>query len=137
MVLEGTSVLVVDDDEDTLEILSFLIGEQGGTVRSAVDAAQALEKLAMWTPDIVVLDISMPGMDGYGLLAAIRRIDRLADTPAIALTAHVFGEDRRRCLEAGFAAHVSKPCDTNKLLSVVASLVSGPSSSKAKALSRP
>jgi CheY-like chemotaxis protein len=119
MTLEGTSVLLVDDDEDTLEILSFLIGQQGGTVRSAANAKDALEKLAAWTPDVILLDISMPGVDGYDLLASIKKIARLADTPAVALTAHAFSEDRRRCIEAGFAVHVSKPYHADAVLGLV------------------
>jgi CheY-like chemotaxis protein len=122
MTLGGTSVLLVDDDEDTLEILTFLIVEQGGTVRSATSAEQALQKLDTWAPDVIVIDIAMPGMDGYQLLAAIKKITRLVETPTIALTAQGLSEHRRRCLEAGFTEHVAKPYHADALLRLMASI---------------
>ena len=71
--LNGTSVLIVDNDVDSLDIVELIIAEQGGTVRSATSGREVLEVLRTWRPDIILLDISMPEMDGYDLLAAIRR----------------------------------------------------------------
>lgn len=70
--LDGITVLVADDDPDNLEIVRFLVGQEGGTVRGAKNAREALELLLTFTPDVLVLDISMPDIDGYELLATIR-----------------------------------------------------------------
>jgi CheY-like chemotaxis protein len=120
--LDGTGVLVADDDADNLEILQYLIGRQGGTVRSAGSARDALEMLLTWTPDLLVLDISMPDIDGYELLQTIRGVARLRSVPAVAVTAHAYEQDKRRCLEAGFVEHVPKPYDPESLIDLLAGL---------------
>jgi CheY-like chemotaxis protein len=122
--LAGTAVLVVDDDADSLEILAYLVGQEGGTVRGASSAREALELLLTWTPDVLLLDISMPEIDGYELLSTIRGVARLRDVPAIAVTAHAYETDKQRCIEAGFAEHISKPYDGAALLELVARLAS-------------
>ncbi len=118
--LDGTEILAADDDADNLEILQYLIGQQGGVVRTARTAAEALELLLVWTPDILVFDISMPDMDGYQLLETIRGVARLRAVPAMAVTAHAYESDKERCLAAGFAAHVSKPYDPGALIELLA-----------------
>jgi CheY-like chemotaxis protein len=118
--LDGTAILAADDDADNLEILQYLIGQQGGVVRTARTAAEALELLLVWTPDILVFDISMPDMDGYQLLETIRGVARLRGVPAMAVTAHAYESDKARCLAAGFAAHVSKPYDPGALIELLA-----------------
>lgn len=120
--LGGTSVLVADDDADSLEILQLLIGEQGGAVRAAGTAREALEVLLTWTPHLLVLDISMPDMDGYALLETIRCVPRLRAVPAVAVTAHAYESDKRRCIEAGFVEHIPKPFDPTLLIDVLAGL---------------
>ena len=120
--LNGTSVLVADDDADNLEILSFLIGLEGGTVRGARTAREALELLLTWTPDVLLLDISMPEMDGYELLAAIRGVQRFREIPAVAVTAHAYEHDKQRAKDAGFAEHITKPYDAATLIGLVEKL---------------
>ena len=121
--LAGTVVLVADDHSDRLEILTYLVSAEGGIVRSARTAREVLELLLTLTPDLMLLDISMPDIDGYELLATIRGIDRLRDVPAVAVTAHAYQDDKRRCAEAGFAEHIGKPYDPGALMDVVARLV--------------
>jgi len=120
--LDGTAVLIADDDADNREILQYLIGQQGGTVRSAATAHDALEMLDTWTPDLMVLDISMPDIDGYQLLQTIRGVARLRTVPAVAVTAHAFERDKLRCIEAGFVKHVPKPYDPTVLIELLAGL---------------
>jgi CheY-like chemotaxis protein len=120
--LDGTAILVADDDADNREILQYLIGQQGGTVRSAGTARDALEMLNTWTPDLLVLDISMPDIDGYQLLRAIRGDARLRSVPAVAVTAHAYERDKLRCIEAGFVEHVPKPYDPAVLIDILAGL---------------
>jgi CheY-like chemotaxis protein len=120
--LAGTSVLLVDDDADNSELLALYVEAQGADVRTAESARAALELLKTWKPDVMLLDISMPEMDGYDLLKAIRLDPTLRDTPAIAVTAHAFERDKRRAAQATFSAHVSKPYDCEALLYIVEKL---------------
>jgi CheY-like chemotaxis protein len=117
--LAGTAVLVVDDDPDNVELLAFALEYAGGTVRSAKDGLVALEVLGTWVPDILLIDLAMPGMDGYELLATIRSSRTLRRIPAVAVTAHAFDADKDRCIDAGFAQHVTKPVDVAELLVLV------------------
>ncbi len=124
--LNDLSVLVVDDDPDSSEAVRVLLQHSGAEVRVAASAAQALDVLAHWLPDVIVSDIAMPGNDGYMLLAQIRgATGDLGRVPAIALTAYGSTEDRARMLAAGFQMQVTKPADPTQLVAAVASLAAG------------
>jgi CheY-like chemotaxis protein len=120
--LAGTSLLVVDDDADGLALLEFVVELAGATVRSASNARDALAALASFKPDVMLLDISLPEMDGYDLLKAIRRDPAMRSVPALAVTAHAYERDKQRAAEAGFSLHVSKPFDAEALVYLVATL---------------
>src|ERR1019366_4561139 len=115
--LAGVSVLLVDDEPDNSELLGLYVESQGASVRIASSAREALELVSSWK-----LDISMPEMDGYDLLKAIRRDPALRNTPAVAVTAHAFERDKRLAAQATFSAHVSKPYDCEALLYIVEKL---------------
>nr|MBA3241074.1 response regulator [Acidobacteriota bacterium] len=122
--LDGLRVLVVDDEADTLDLLSSLLERCGAEVTTAASAAEALESFAARTPEILISDIGMPGEDGYALIESIRALEaqRGGDrTPAIALTAYATVEDRVRALQAGFQVHVPKPIEPVELMAFVAS----------------
>jgi CheY-like chemotaxis protein len=124
--LAGIAVLLADDDADSREIVSFLLTQEGATVRSAQSAGEALELLIAWTPDVILLDIVMPVVDGYDLLSAIRHEPGLQDVPAVAITACAYPEDEARAFAAGFAAHVAKPFAGSDLLALVQRLAQRP-----------
>jgi PAS domain S-box-containing protein len=123
--LEGLRLLVVDDEQDTRELLVLILGRFGAEVKSCAAASEALEMLAEWKPDVLVSDIEMPGEDGYTFIRRVRSLDssRARNTPAIALTAYARVEDRMRALAAGFQMHVAKPVEPAELAVVIASLV--------------
>jgi CheY-like chemotaxis protein len=121
--LRDTNILVVDDDRDSRELLEYFITQEGAVVRKATNAREAMELLLSWTPDVLLLDISMPDMDGYELLQTIRGVNRLRGIPAVAVTAHAFERDKERSEKAGFAMHVSKPYDIAALVKVLGDLV--------------
>lgn len=108
-------ILVVDDDVDAAEALANLLRDYGQEVGTAHDGAEALDQARLRRPEIVLLDISMPEMDGYDVAKRIRGELGLGDALLVALTG--YGEDRHRRLarEAGFDQHVTKPVDTSKI----------------------
>jgi PAS domain S-box-containing protein len=123
--LQGIRVLVVDDDDDTREILRVMLSEEGASVISASSAAEALVQLQAEPPHVLISDIGMPFEDGFSLLRRVRSLppERGGDVPAIALTAYTRREDARAAEDAGFQLHVVKPIRPEQLLQAVRSCV--------------
>jgi CheY-like chemotaxis protein len=121
-VLTGARVLVVDDDEDTVQLFATALAACGADVVTATSAAEALRAIASQAPDVVVTDIAMPGADGYWLVREIRQLEDVhaRTVPVLAVTA--FGREhfRGRVLAAGFADHLEKPVDPEVLCLAVA-----------------
>ena len=122
--LDGLSVLVVDDEEDSRNVVDHMLREQGASVTTASSAIEALGVIPIGKPDVIVSDIGMPEMDGY---AFIRRVRKLASsqggrTPAVALTAYVRNDDAQRAFAAGFQMHVPKPVEPTQLARIVANV---------------
>jgi len=122
---DGLTVLAVDDDEDTLEALRLLLERYGARVRVATSGRDALDQLLRHRPDVLVADIGMPDLDGYGLIEQVRALDPDLGgrTPAVALTAHASLTDRLRALEAGYQHHLGKPVHPEDLAVVILSAV--------------
>ncbi|HYY56511.1 MAG TPA: ATP-binding protein [Pyrinomonadaceae bacterium] len=122
--LEGVSVLVVDNEHDARALVSEVLEQCGATVMTASSTAEALAVLEQAKPDVLVSDIGMPGEDGYDLIRRVRTLERERGgrLPAVALTAYVSEDDRRRALSAGYQEHVAKPVELKRLASLVASL---------------
>ena len=111
-------VLVVDDNVDAASLLAELCETMGHEVATAHDGPQALAALSTFTPDIAVLDIGLPVMDGYELAKRIR--EKLGATcRLVALTGYGQEHDRRRSTESGFAAHLVKPVDPMRILDLI------------------
>jgi PAS domain S-box-containing protein len=122
--LSGVRVLVVDDDEDSLNFARAVLENCGAQVATAVSAREALEAIKIRKPDVLVSDMGMPTQDGYNLIQQVRAIDGGAEIQAVALTAYARVEERVRALREGFQIHLPKPIDSAELVAVVASLVS-------------
>jgi CheY-like chemotaxis protein/anti-sigma regulatory factor (Ser/Thr protein kinase) len=122
--LDGLRLLVVDDEEDALGLVSEVLREQGADVHVAASAREALEKFARVRPDVVVSDIGMPEADGLSLIRKIRARppDQGGRTPAVALTAYARAEDAQRAFAAGYQMHVTKPVEPMQLATIVANL---------------
>jgi CheY-like chemotaxis protein len=106
-------VLIVDDHPDTVDCTELLLAFDGHDVETAKDGVQGIERAAVFRPDLVLLDLGMPVLDG---LAVARRIQGLALPPRpylVAVTGYARLEDKRRCAEAGFDLHISKPVDAD------------------------
>jgi PAS domain S-box-containing protein len=122
--LRGVRVLVVDDEEDTRELVRRLLADCQAEVVAVASAPAALDAVEHFRPDVLLSDIGMPQQDGYQLVRALRERDAEhgGRTPAAALTAFARPEDRIRALRAGYQMHVAKPVDASELITVVASL---------------
>jgi CheY-like chemotaxis protein len=122
--LDGVRLLVVDDDDDSRDLIGYMLEGQGATVACASSAGEALGMLEESPPDVLVSDIGMPDVNGYSLIRRVRRLpgERGGRTPAIALTAYARAEDGERAFAAGFQAHVTKPVDLGRLTALVANL---------------
>lgn len=120
-VLSGLSTLVVDDDQDSRELVSMVLRSSGAEVSEAGSAREALALLSAREISIVVSDLAMPEVDGYGLLRALRQGPAAAcKCPVVALSALAAAEDRDRALAAGFSAHAAKPIVPEELIKTVA-----------------
>ena len=123
--LKGISILVVEDDDDTRDLLKVLLETQGALVNATASVMEALQAYDQSRPDVIVADIGMPDYNGYTLIGRVRAPDREKGkiVPAIALTAFTTAIDRDTVLSAGFQVHMPKPFEPNRLISVIADLV--------------
>ncbi|SHN41880.1 PAS domain S-box-containing protein [Duganella sacchari] len=122
--LSGVQVLVVDDEDDARELIKRILNDCNAEVLTAATATEALNLLQHERPDLMVSDLGMPEVDGYGLLDRIRAMgpSRGGDLPAIALTAFARSEDRIKAMSSGFLAHIAKPVEPNELIAKVAAM---------------
>lgn len=123
--LNDVRVLTVDDDPDAREIVQRAFESCGATVITAASAPEAMERLMQNDVDVLLVDIAMPGEDGYTLIRKVRALPsaRKATVPAAALTAYAREDQRREALAAGFQVHIAKPLDPPELISSVARLL--------------
>src|SRR5262245_54626926 len=131
--LRGLKVLVVEDDDDTRELLRVLLQTNGADVTAVSSVPEALNVYDNGRPDVLVADIGMPEYNGYTLIGRVRARDREERgrmVPAIALTAYATATDRDTVLSAGFQVHVPKPFEPNALVALVAELAARYGSSK-------
>lgn len=128
--LKGWDVVVLDDEEDSLEVAEIILLEYGANVYTANNGAEGLNVVREVRPRLVISDLSMPVMDGWGFIASMQKERELAEIPVIALTAHAMMGDRERAIMAGFHNYLTKPLtvdtfmkDLVKLLVEIPSLV--------------
>jgi two-component system cell cycle response regulator DivK len=114
----GTILYVEDNPDNRLLIRRVLVAE-GYAVHEAASATDALEVLNNLHPDLILMDINMPEMDGYTLTARIRSMSKMGMVPIVALTANVMKGDRERSLEAGCDGYIQKPIDIDTISSQV------------------
>jgi signal transduction histidine kinase/DNA-binding response OmpR family regulator len=115
--LSGVRVLIVDDDADTCEMLTYALSQWGAEAQTSQSVSDAFQSLSEWMPDVLLTDINMPGEDGYTLIKKLRSMPagKGADIPVIALTAMARPEDTEQALSAGFQLHLAKPVDIEEL----------------------
>lgn len=111
-----STVLLVEDDEASQYVYGTLLTHRGFAVRYARSGPQGLQMLRETRPDAVVLDIGIPGMDGFEVLERIRRDPEMRDVPVVVVTVHVFEADQKRAAEAGCDVFLKKPLEPSALL---------------------
>ena len=125
--LRGKRVLVVDDDPRNVFALTSVLELYGLSVTHAADGKHGIEVLRRGGIDLVLLDVMMPNLDGYATAGAIRSVPELAELPVIAVTARAMQEDRERCIAAGATDYITKPVDTETLLTRMETWLATPS----------
>ncbi|MBD2465398.1 response regulator, partial [Oscillatoria sp. FACHB-1407] len=125
--LAGLHILLVDDEPDTRDFQAFVLEQGGAKVTAVASGFEALQALDQFTPDVLISDIGMAGMDGYALIQQIRsrllHQDKLL--PAIALTAYAREMDQQQAIAAGFQQHLTKPIDPDAFISAIVTLRQG------------
>ncbi len=112
-------ILVVDDNVDAAEMLGLILGNRGYDVQLAYDGEDALDIATEFDPDLVILDIGLPGLDGYAVARRLRERFKRCDLALVALTGYGQAEDRRRSEEAGFDHHLVKPVTADELETIL------------------
>jgi CheY-like chemotaxis protein len=115
-----TRVIVIEDNQDSAEILRLLLDLHGYDVRVAHTGPEGVRLAQAWPPEVVLCDIGLPGLDGYGVAAALRRDPATAQARLIAVTAYGSDMDRQRSQDVGFDRHLVKPVDPGVLLELLA-----------------
>jgi len=116
---EAAKILIVDDEPNIVLAIEFLLQRQGYRTEKAYDGLQALEMVADFQPDIVILDVMMPGPNGFELGQKIRQMPRLENTKIIFLTAKGTQRDKQMGYENGAEAYMIKPFDNEELVTTV------------------
>jgi len=116
-------ILLVEDNELNRDMLSRRLLRGGHTVSIAVDGQEAIDKAAAESPDVVLMDLSLPVIDGWEATRRMRADPATAQLPIIALTSHAMAGDREKALAAGCDDYDTKPLDLPRLLSKIATLL--------------
>jgi two-component system, cell cycle response regulator DivK len=109
--MEKNRVLLVEDNEDNFELVRFLLERAGFEVLAGHDGQEALELARKELPDLVLMDLSLPGIDGWTAARELKDDPNTSHIPLVALTAHTLPGDRKRAMESGFDGYISKPID--------------------------
>jgi CheY-like chemotaxis protein len=115
-------VLVVDDNVDTVTTLAMLVQESGHEARTAFDGLAVLEAALDYRPNVVLLDIGLPGLNGFEVAKQLRQQPTLKNVVLVAMTGYGQESDRKRSQEAGFDHHLVKPGDFGKVLQILATV---------------
>ena len=121
LTLKGIRVLIVDDEDAAREVLRWVLEAEGAVVSSANSGGAALAELDRQIPDVMLVDISMPILNGFTLVEQLRRrpVERGRDVPIAALTGYISSEDREKADRLGFQAYLVKPVEPGELVKTV------------------
>ncbi len=115
--------LVIEDNEQNIYLVSFILEKNGHQVLQARSGDEGVAKAIQHVPDLILLDIQLPGMDGYTVAREIRKNPKLKETPIIAVTSYAMPGDRENALEAGCTGYIEKPIDPETFMTQVESFL--------------
>lgn len=118
-------ILLVEDNPTNLELMRYLLTHHGHEVDSAQNGMEGVRLVQQLRPDIVLCDLRMPYLDGYGLLERVRAEPALDDVIVIAVTAYSMPDDRKRVAEAGFDGHLTKPIMPETVVGQIERFIAG------------
>ena len=121
--VERSLILIVEDDEDSREVYKEVLGENGFEVETAASGPVGLRLARELHPDVILMDISLPGMDGWAVTAELKADPKTVDIPVVVVTAYAFPEDRIRASSAGCDGFLAKPCEPSRVLAEVQRLL--------------
>lgn len=119
------TILLIEDNEQNRYLATFLLEQRGYKVISAEDGPRGIELAPVLDPDIILLDIQLPLMDGYAVARALRGVDTLLNTPIIAVTSYAMVGDREKCLAAGCNGYIEKPINPDIFVAEIERFSSG------------
>jgi two-component system, cell cycle response regulator DivK len=119
-------ILIAEDKATSRELLRTVLENQGYAVTEAADGEEALQKARSEVPDLILLDLQMPVLNGYAVLKELRQEQRFATVPIVAVTASAMQGDREKALVAGFNGYLTKPLALSRLRSEIQRLLTGP-----------
>jgi len=122
----GLRILLVEDNEMNRDMLSRRLARRGYEVSIATDGAQGIEMALGLMPDLILMDMSLPVVDGWEAVRRLKADDRMGRTPIIALTAHAMSDDRGKAMDAGCDEYDTKPVEFSRLLRKMDSVLRGP-----------
>lgn len=122
-ILSSWDVVVIDDEPDSLEVARYILDFYGAEVHTAHNGKEGFSLVESVRPRFVISDLSMPEMDGWGLIDSLKSTPHLRDIPVIALTAHAMHGDRERAIAVGFYNYLTKPLTANTFMDELLALL--------------
>ena len=121
--LTGWDVVVIDDEPDSLEVARYILDFYGANVLTATNGQEGITLVEQAKPHFVISDLSMPEMDGWEFVSALKSTAQIQNIPVIALTAHAMRGDRERAIAAGFHNYLTKPLTANTFMDELLALL--------------
>jgi two-component system cell cycle response regulator DivK len=118
-------ILIVEDNQDNRELVIKVLRNKGFETVEAVDGEDAIEKAVSEKPDLILLDISLPKLDGYEVAKRLKSMEEFQEIPIVAFTAHAMKGDREKVIVAGFEGYISKPINIRELPDQIKSYIRG------------
>lgn len=118
-------ILVIEDNEQNMYLTTFILEKHGYTVYQAWNGQAGLELVKQVKPDLILLDIQLPEVDGYAVAHELRQISALASTPIVAVTSYAMAGDRERILAAGCDGYIEKPINPNTFMAEIEQYLAG------------
>lgn len=119
------TVLLIEDNEQNRYLTTFLLERNGYAVTAAVDGPQGIAAAERLRPDVILLDIQLPGMDGYTVARHLRQVERLRVTPIVAVTSYAMVGDREKALAAGCTGYIEKPINPETFIAEMERIMRG------------